>query len=199
MLRSRAVAAAIVLAAMVTLPGCDGSLNSDLVPAGSGGHGPSVAVNEANVTDITFVGGMIPHHVRAVEMADLILAKEGIDERVVALAEQIISAQQPEIDLMEGMLAFWGAATPTPEAPDHMGHGEGMMSERDMQALENATGAEAAQLFLTQMIEHHRSAITMAENETHNGRNPDALDLAEDIIAQQTMEIDSLNDLLATF
>ena len=44
-------------------------------------------------------------------------------------------------------------------------HGGGMMSDEDMAALESASGAEAAPLFLEQMIAHHQGAIEMAETE----------------------------------
>jgi len=71
-----------------------------------------------------------------------------------------------------------------------------MMSDDDMSALEDATGAEAARLFLEQMIVHHEGAIMMAEAEVADGENPDATALAEQIIAAQTEEIATMEELL---
>ena len=71
-----------------------------------------------------------------------------------------------------------------------------MMSQADMDALKNANGAEAARLFLTGMIAHHQGAITMAKDELANGQNPEAKQLAQDIIDAQQAEITTMNQLL---
>jgi uncharacterized protein (DUF305 family) len=78
------------------------------------------------------------------------------------------------------------------------GMGDGMMSDDDMDRLEEAEGAEATRLFLEQMIVHHEGAIQMAENEVEDGENPDAVALAERIIESQTEEIATMRDLLAS-
>ena len=109
-------------------------------------------------------------------------------------AEQIKAAQGPEIELMESWLDEWG--TPMGDMGG-MDHG-GMMSDTDMQALEDATGAEASRLFLEQMIVHHEGAIEMAQDEVDNGQNPDVITLAENIIASQTTEISTMEDILVT-
>ena len=160
-------------------------------------------------------------------MSDMILAKQGIDPRVIDLANQIKAAQGPEIAQMQGWLQQWGmqmsgmpGMSGAPGAPpsDHGGmHGsdspmpmpsgsmmpgmegmEGMMSPADMQALQNAQGVEASKLFLTQMIEHHQGAITMAQNEIKNGRSPDAVALAKSIETSQQKEIDTMNQILSS-
>ena len=55
-----------------------------------------------------FARMMIPHHQQAIEMSDMILAKQGIDPRVIDLAKQIKAAQGPEIEKMQGWLNQWG-------------------------------------------------------------------------------------------
>jgi len=112
---------------------------------------------------------------------------------VIDLALAIKEAQGPEIDLMNGWLDAWGEG-----GMSGMDHGGGMMSDEDMAALENAAGPEASSLFLTQMIEHHRGAITMAQDELAGGENDDATALAQKIIDAQTAEIAEMQDLLAT-
>ncbi|BBY16975.1 DUF305 domain-containing protein [Mycolicibacterium litorale] len=74
--------------------------------------------------------------------------------------------------------------------------GHGMMSETDMAALQNAQGAEASRLFLTQMIEHHKGAITMARQEIDNGQFPAAVDMARNIVSSQQAEIDRMQAML---
>ena len=154
-MKNRAAAtAAITLTALLALAGCASTTSSggmDNMP-GMGSSASASPAADVNNADMQFTMMMIPHHEQAVEMADMILAKDGIDERVLTLAEQIKAAQGPEIELMESWLDEWG--TPMGDM-DGMDHG-GMMSDTDMQALEDATGAEASRLFLEQMIVHHR-------------------------------------------
>ncbi|WP_439592682.1 DUF305 domain-containing protein [Microbacterium sp.] len=191
-----AATAAITLTALLALAGCASTTSSggmDNMP-GMGSSASASPAADVNNADMQFTMMMIPHHEQAVEMADMILAKDGIDERVLTLAEQIKAAQGPEIELMESWLDEWG--TPMGDI-DGMDHG-GMMSDSDMQALEDATGAEASRLFLEQMIVHHEGAIEMAQDEVDDGQNPDVITLAENIIASQTAEIATMEDILAT-
>ena len=191
-----AATAAITLTALLALAGCASTTSSggmDNMP-GMGSSASASPAADVNNADMQFTMMMIPHHEQAVEMADMILAKDGIDERVITLAEQIKAAQGPEIELMESWLDDWG--TPMGDM-DGMDHG-GMMSDTDMQALEDATGAEASRLFLEQMIVHHQGAIEMAQAEVDNGQNADVIALAEAIIASQTTEITTMEDILAT-
>ncbi|MGU3643416.1 DUF305 domain-containing protein [Microbacterium sp. C23T] len=196
-MKNRAAAtAAITLTALLALAGCAGTTNSggmDNMP-GMGSSASASPAADVNNVDVQFTMMMIPHHEQAVEMADMVLAKDGIDERVTALAEQIKAAQGPEIELMESWLDDWG--TPMGDM-DGMDHG-GMMSDTDMAALEAATGVEASRLFLEQMIVHHEGAIEMAQDEVDNGQNADVIALAENIIASQTTEITTMGDFLAT-
>lgn len=56
------------------------------------------------IPDMAFARGMLPHHVGAVDMAKVQL-KYGKDEEMRKLAQQIIDAQQPEIELMQNWIA----------------------------------------------------------------------------------------------
>jgi uncharacterized protein (DUF305 family) len=146
-------------------------------------------------------------------MSDMLLTKQGVDPQVVSLANDIKAAQGPEIEQMQAWLTQWGAAaTPTPSGgmPGHdmPGHdmsgggemtgtgGDGMMSQADMTALQNAPGAEASRLFLTQMIEHHNGAITMAQTEIDGGQFPAAVQMARSIVTSQQQEITAMQEIL---
>ena len=72
------------------------------------------------------------------------------------------------------------------------------MSAEDMQSLSGAQGAEAAKLFLTQMIEHHKGAITMAQTEVADGQNAQAKAMAQNIITTQEQEITTMEEILPT-
>ena len=159
--------------------------------------GCSADETDYNAADEMFVTGMIPHHEQALEMSEILLAKDGVDDQVEALAERIQDAQQPEIDLMTSWLEEWGIDSDMGDMPG-MDHGNGgMMADDDIAALEAASGDDASVLFLEQMIEHHLGAIEMAEQELDNGENADVLDLAQQIIDAQSAEIAEMQDLLA--
>lgn len=190
-----AAIAALTLTALLALSGCVVTTDSDNGMDGMDHGSGSSASADANTEDIMFARMMIEHHEQAVEMSDTILSKEGIDARVVSLAEEIKAAQEPEIQKMDQWLDEWDADMGNMGGMDH---GDGMMSDEDMQALDDATGAEASRLFLEQMIEHHEGAIDMAQDEVDDGQSSDAVALAETIIDTQTAEIATMKEILGT-
>ena len=153
------------------------------------------STDEHNDADVTFAQMMIPHHAQAVEMSDLVLAKDDIGGDVAALAEQIKAAQQPEIEQMTSWLEAWGEDMPEMEGMDHPMNG--MVSQEDVDAIGEASGVEAALLYLELMKAHHEGAIEMAEDEVAEGSNPAAIALAETIITTQQAEIVEIEALLA--
>lgn len=189
-LASSALTAALLLAGCSTTGSPEGMEHSATsTPAAS---------STFNSADETFTMGMIAHHQQAIEMADMLLGKEGVDERVTNLALNIKDAQGPEIDTMNAWLKEWGVVSGDTGGMDGMDHSGGMMSDEDMTALQNAAGAEASTLFLKQMTQHHQGAIEMAQQELDNGENPDALALAQKIIDDQTAEIATMQSILDT-
>ena len=184
---------ALAVTTALTLTGCS-SPGSDMqgMDHGASSAPHSAGASAAAQADIDFAMNMIAHHQQAVEMSDVLLGKEGGDPEVAELAERIKAAQQPEIDTMKQWLTEWG------EDPEMggMDHGDGMMSADDMTALEEADGPAASRLFLEQMIVHHEGAVEMAEQELADGEDPDALELAQKVIDDQTAEIAEMRSML---
>lgn len=152
---------------------------------------------EHNDADIMFAQMMIPHHQQAVEMSEILLAKDDIPAEVIEFAQGVIDAQGPEIDRMNTMLETWEEDPVTGDMGE-MDHGgmSGMMSEEDMTALEDAQGTEAARLYLEQMTAHHEGAVDMARDEVTDGQNPQAIALAEQVIEDQEAEIAEMEQML---
>jgi uncharacterized protein (DUF305 family) len=71
-----------------------------------------------------------------------------------------------------------------------------MMSDEDMGALMDASGADFDRMWLTMMIAHHEGAIEMAEQVKAQSTTPDVTALADAIVAGQTTEIDTMQQLL---
>ncbi|MDF9276837.1 DUF305 domain-containing protein [Arthrobacter sp. EH-1B-1] len=186
---------ALGVAAVVMLAGC-GAADPGESAAGSSG---SEVSGEHNDADVMFAQMMIPHHEQAVQMSDVVLAKDGLSPEITELATQVKDAQAPEIETMTGWLDAWGEPVEGHhmESADGEDGMDGMLSEDQMGELEVAQGEEAARMFLESMTAHHNGAVDMAQEEIENGENPEAIALAEDIVETQEAEIEEMKELLA--
>jgi uncharacterized protein (DUF305 family) len=193
-LRSLVLTVAVIGAATL-LSACSSSPGMHMGDGSTMGSSASGSSSTHNATDIAFATDMIPHHKQAVQMADTILSKSGIDPRVTALATQIKAQQAPQITEMSGWLKNWGA--PQPADMSGMSGMSGLMSPAQMSALDNATGLAASKLFLTEMTQHHDGAISMAATEMKSGKSPEAMALAKTISSAQSEQIKQMASLLA--
>lgn len=208
-MKFRRTAAMSIAAFAVTasLTACSSS-TTDSATAEATASAPAM---QGSPTDIAFAQSMIPHHQQAIEMSDLALdPQSGASEEVQQLAKQIKAAQDPEIQQMTQWLQNWGAPTAMPGASDasemadmdHSGHDmggiamSGMMTDEQMQELEQAQGNEFDQMWLTMMIAHHEGAIAMAE-QAQASNSSQVTTLTEAIISGQAQEITTMQDLLA--
>lgn len=82
---------------------------------------------ENNDADVMFAQMMIPHHQQAVEMSEMLLAKDNIPDNVRDFAQGVVAAQGPEIERMNAMLTAWDEE-PMSESGgmEGMDHGSGM-------------------------------------------------------------------------
>ena len=190
------------LAAVVALAGCSTGADENMQGMDHSSTATSATADtqapatnaQHNAADTMFAQMMIPHHVQAVEMSDIMLEKSDLDPKIAELAQDIKAAQAPEIQKMTDWLTGW--SEPTAMAGDH--GMDGMMTDADLDKLKSAQGTDASKLFLTQMIAHHEGAVKMAETEVTGGQNTDAIALAKDIVSSQEAEIQDMRDLLAT-
>jgi uncharacterized protein (DUF305 family) len=191
--------APVVAVALFTGCAAGGASQSPAASAPASASADAVNSADKNSADKMFAAMMIPHHRQAIEMSDTLLAKSGVAPDVAALARRVKSAQGPEIERMSGWLTAWGVDATADSGMAGMDHGsmDGMMSDADMTALAKADGAAASRLYLTQMIAHHEGALTMAQAEQKNGKNPAAVALAAQIITAQQAEIAEMRRMLA--
>jgi uncharacterized protein (DUF305 family) len=111
---NKVLVAGAAVALVTAIASCGNSGNDEATspspePVQTSSAAPAAAHNQA---DMMFARHMIPHHQQAIEMSDMIAAKEGIDPRVVDMARQIKAEQGPEIEQMQGWLDQWGMPGP---------------------------------------------------------------------------------------
>jgi len=71
-----------------------------------------------------------------------------------------------------------------------------MATESQLKNLRAAKGKAFDELFLTLMITHHQGAITMATEVKGQGNNIRIEEMADDVVAQQTSEINRMRNML---
>jgi uncharacterized protein (DUF305 family) len=182
-----AAALATAVLAAIALTGCAAN-------TGMGDHSmnhSSETTSAYTADDIMFMQMMIPHHQQAVDMGTLAETR-ALNPEVKALAAQIKAEQALEIASMTKWLKEAGASIQM----DHTMNMDGMLTEDQMKALENASGAEFDRLYLEGMIAHHEGAIEMAKTAT-NSKTPNTHELGHSITDSQSEQITLMKELLA--
>jgi uncharacterized protein (DUF305 family) len=157
------------------------------------------AGTEPNEADFAFVRMMIEHHAQALVMTDLAGDRAG-DERVRRLAARVAAAQGPETEAMSAWLLRNAGAAADSDGEAHGGHGTadampGMASEEQLDALRAARGAAFDALFVELMTAHHEGGVAMAEGVLAEGNDETVAQLATDLIAEQSVEIERMRAL----
>jgi uncharacterized protein (DUF305 family) len=185
--------------APVIVPGKPGEEASTIPPGQAG----TIEQPPPNDADLTFMTDMIFHHAQAVEMAKL-APNRAASKDLKELADRIADVQGPEIDMMNRWLAAHGQLKIDPSAPGGHGHGDlpmldmpGMATPEQMTELKAAKGDRFDTLFLQLMITHHQGALTMAETVQKGGVDVRVQEIADDVIATQSDEIDRMRGWLA--
>ncbi|MGP9689171.1 CopM family metallochaperone [Psychrobacter sp. AOP22-C1-C5] len=160
-------------------------------------HDEMMSSMEYNDPDVAFAQGMLGHHIGAVNMAEIQL-KYGTDAEMRQLAQEIIDAQQSEIEQMQSWLAnnpdvaapTTATATMRKAYADSMGamHGEMMIGIADL---------NPDKAFARGMLPHHAGAIDMAAVQLKYGKNEEMRKLAQEIIDAQQPEIEQMQNWLA--
>ncbi|MFI8997546.1 DUF305 domain-containing protein [Streptomyces sp. NPDC053542] len=211
---------AAVAVAVLGLSGCEAGGGRDDAAAGDAGQqviapgkpgepartlSPGEARKEVgddspNSADFSYVRMMIEHHGQALVMTGL-ADKHAESATVRRIADRIDAAQRPEIDAMKGWLTTHGGPREQHGKHGHEDHGDqgvdhaampGMATDAQLDRLRAARGERFDALFLKLMITHHQGAVTMATDVLSDGNNVSVEEMATDVIAQQTAEIDRM-------
>ena len=153
--------------------------------------------------DQSYIDMMIPHHASIIALAQAALPRL-TDDRLIALAESIISAQEAEIEELRGHRAhFYGSPDPMPvdDAAMTQMMGDMAMSMEEMMVMMDAealvatfcASANPDLAFIDLTIPHHQSAISASEVALQQATHEEIRNIAERVISDQQREIDELN------
>lgn len=150
-----------------------------------------------NDPDTAFAKGMLGHHRGAIDMAKIQL-KYGTDDAMRQLAQDIITAQQAEIDILNKWLASHpDAAKPKPNtAAMQQAYAKGMESMHGEMTL-GIADPMPDMAFARGMLPHHIGAVDMAKIELEYGTDEEMRQLAQHIIDTQQVEIELMQNWIA--
>jgi uncharacterized protein (DUF305 family) len=158
-----------------------------------------------NSPEVGFARDMSDHHAQAVELG-MIAFQRATDPDVRTLGGDIATTQQAQIGMMQTWLANWGLGPnrtqpamswmPGGAALVHDNLMPGMASEDEMNKLRNATGKQVDILFCQYMLRHHLGGLHMVDGILGLTDNQQVVDLANTMKANQTGEIQVLQQLL---
>lgn len=147
--------------------------------------------------DLRFIDGMILHHRGAIAMAEAVLQNSQRAE-MQQLAEDIIAAQQTEIDQMTQWRQAWypSASAELVMYDAQMGHTMVMTPEmQTAMMMDGDLGQADADFdlrFINAMIPHHEGALVMAEQVLENSERPELRQVAQNILDTQQTEINQM-------
>lgn len=143
-------------------------------------------------TDRAFAAEMVPHHVSAVEMAELARsrARTPFVRRLAVGIERSQRAEVRELRTQDAELAEAGVARGS------LGMSMADMGMHGMSTAQLARSRAFDRDFLRMMIPHHEGAVRMARIERRRGEDPELRALAARIVAAQERELRAMRAAL---
>jgi len=163
--------------------------------------GPEIVIPKGaryTKADVQFMQGMIAHHAQAIVMARM-AETNGANPQVLKLSRKIDQSQLPEIQIMQDWLRRHEQFAPD-TASWHGMRMDGMLTDDELAAMNQARGVAFDRLFLVGMIKHHAGAIKMVDDLFKSpgaGQEVDANVFANEVVTAQTAEIGIMRRLLA--
>jgi uncharacterized protein (DUF305 family) len=177
---------------------------------GTPAAGPDAGMAGQSVEfDQLYIDMMLPHHESIIALAQA--AHDRLtDERLVAIADNIISSQQAENEELRGLREQWyDSAEPMPldeammgmmaEQMPGMGDMDAMMTQMNPETLVAmfCAGENPDLTVIDLTIPHHEMAIRASEAALKRATHEEIRTIAERVIADQQREIDELEAIRA--
>lgn len=166
--------------------------------------------NTAIEFDQLYIDMMLPHHASVVALAQAAWP-DMRDDRLIRIAENIVSAQGAQQEEMAGYRArFYGSEEPTPmddqtmhqmmEAMPNMSGPMGQMAflmDSDAMVAEFRAADNADAAFIDLVIPHHQMAVEAAETAVTQAVHDEIKRFAERAVSEERSEIERLYEIRA--
>jgi uncharacterized protein (DUF305 family) len=146
-----------------------------------------------NTADVAFANDMTPHEEQGIKMS-LLAPDHSTNSDLVAFAAKTGAALQVDADVLKALGAQWK------EGGDHQPGGSAATTRPPIDnsiitKLDSLHGPAFDAPWLDSMINLDQRSIEMANGEIANGKNPDALDLAKQIVKARQAEIAQMQQM----
>ena len=139
--------------------------------------------------DIEFIDFFAPHHMMAIEMAELVIS-HGQDAEVKRMAEQARDAQHEEVEAMRDARESLTGMAESPALP------RDWHTQREMAEMRKLNGLELDRMFLREMIPHHAAGIPTAHRAKPHVQDAELRAMADRIFAAQSDEVGEMQRML---
>ena len=148
--------------------------------------------DEEKPFDLQLIDQMIMHHQGALMSSEHMISDSERPE-LQQLYENIQKSQSEQIEQMQEWRKEW-----YPDAEQMFAMSTGMMGGGMMGgSMQNMMGGDAADvMFLRMMIPHHQLAVEMSEQALDEAEHPELKELAQNIIDEQSAEIELMQGYL---
>lgn len=162
-------------------------------------HAPMHSHKQSNTksVEIDFLSDMIPHHQGAIDSAKLLLPQTK-NPQVALLAENIIKAQEAEINEFKELIAKKGVKTTKISTQEYK-----EFSEKNAKASESTISGMALEEsgdmdldFLNAMIAHHTGAVESSDIVLNYTKDKKIQEIAKHIIDEQNTQITAMQKLI---
>jgi uncharacterized protein (DUF305 family) len=133
--------------------------------------------------DRQFLDEMSAHHAGAIALGQL-AQRQASTDHVKTMANTLVAKQQEELQKLQGWRTSWYGPGPAPAPRDKDRH--------SMDELARLSGPAFDRAYITKIIEHHQEGIAMATPATHHAEHAEVKAFAQQMIADQTHEIEHL-------
>lgn len=143
--------------------------------------------NRITQLEIRLLRDLIDGHNFAVQMSQVCVQKAS-RAQLKSLCQQVIKAQQQEIQTMRAWLTNWYGVTYAP-TPNKFG-------AEVLAQLEALNGSQFEVTFMKTLVSHHWGAIILGGEIIDRGYHHEFIDLAADAVTSQVDEINQLRSML---
>ena len=149
-----------------------------------------------NDDDVSFANNITTHHEQGIAVSSLV-PQRSADADVVAFAANTTAALKSDIAVLRALRAQW---TQNPDIKSGgAGHGDvtkGIIADASIATLKALRGSKFDTFWLQSMTTFDQGAVEMANAEIVNGKNIDAIGLAEQIVKSQQQQIGEIDRML---